>query len=93
MHQYERLARDSDLGYWLEEKRRRRARDERIKPLSTYRTEELAKSHECFFGANRSYHEARWRFVHKTGAPCAVPVPAIRPAAEAPPLRAVRRAV
>jgi putative two-component system hydrogenase maturation factor HypX/HoxX len=56
----------------LEAKRRARQRDEQIKPLSTYRTEELAKSHECFFGADRSYHEARERFVHKLGAPCVV---------------------
>jgi putative two-component system hydrogenase maturation factor HypX/HoxX len=77
----ERLARHPDMGHWLEEKRRRRARDEQIKPLSTYRTEELAKSHECFFGADRSYHEARRRFVYKVGAPCAVPIPLVRPAA------------
>jgi putative two-component system hydrogenase maturation factor HypX/HoxX len=56
----------------LEAKRRARQRDEQIKPLSTYRTEELAKSHECFFGADRSYHEARERFVHKLDAPCVV---------------------
>jgi putative two-component system protein, hydrogenase maturation factor HypX/HoxX len=68
----ERLARHSDVGHWLEEKRRRRARDERIKPLSMYRTEELAKCHECFFGPDRfSYHEARHRFVYKLGPPCA----------------------
>jgi putative two-component system hydrogenase maturation factor HypX/HoxX len=71
----ERLARHPDIGHWLERKRDIRARDERIKPLSTYRTEELAKSHECFFGSDRSYHEARQRFVYKSGAPCAVPVP------------------
>ncbi len=82
----ERLARHPDMAHWLEEKRRRRARDEQVKPLSTYRTEELAKSHECFFGANRSYHEARRRFVFKLGAPCAVPVPAL------PALPAVRPA-
>jgi putative two-component system hydrogenase maturation factor HypX/HoxX len=78
----ERLARDPELEHWLEEKRRRRARDEQHKPLSLYRTEELARSHECFFGADRSYHEARRRFVYKLGAPCAVtPVaPATRPA-------------
>ena len=48
-----------------------------------YRAEELARSHRCFFGADRSYHEARHRFVHKLGAPCAVPTPAVedRPAA------------
>ena len=56
----------------LEAKRRARRRDEQIKPLSTYRTEELTQSHECFFGPERSYHEARHRFVHKLGAPCVV---------------------
>jgi putative two-component system hydrogenase maturation factor HypX/HoxX len=77
----ERLARHPELGHWLEEKRRRRAQDEPIKPLSVYRTEELARSHECFFGPDRSYHEARRRFVHKLGAPCAAPVPAPSPIA------------
>jgi putative two-component system protein, hydrogenase maturation factor HypX/HoxX len=47
-------------------------RDEQIKPLSVYRTEELARSHESFFGATSQYHEARRRFVYKLGAPCAV---------------------
>ena len=69
----ERLARHPDLRHWLERKRAARARDEQIKPLSTYRTEELARSHECFFGPDRSYHDARMRFVYKLGAPCAVP--------------------
>jgi putative two-component system hydrogenase maturation factor HypX/HoxX len=69
----ERLARHGDHSHWLQQKRRRRARDEQIKPLAVYRTEELARSHECFFGADRSYHEARRRFVYKLGAPCAVP--------------------
>jgi putative two-component system protein, hydrogenase maturation factor HypX/HoxX len=73
----ERLARHPDLEHWLDVKRRRRARDESVKPLSVYRSEELARSHECFFGENRSYHEARRRFVYKLGAPCAVPVPAM----------------
>jgi putative two-component system hydrogenase maturation factor HypX/HoxX len=72
----ERLARHPDVGNWLEQKRRGRARDEQIKPLAAYRTEEMARSHECFFGEDRSYHVARSRFVYKTGAPCAVPVPA-----------------
>ena len=67
-----RLARHPDLAHWLREKRRTRARDEQGKPLSVYRHEELARSHECFFGADRSYHEARTRFVYKTGAPCVV---------------------
>jgi putative two-component system protein, hydrogenase maturation factor HypX/HoxX len=63
----------------LSEKRRRRARDEDIAPLSAYRRHELARSHESFFGADRSYHEARRRFVHKLGAPCAVAPPDERP--------------
>ncbi len=67
-----RLARHPDLAHWLREKQRTRARDEQGKPLSVYRHEELARSHECFFGADRSYHEARTRFVYKTGAPCIV---------------------
>ena len=74
----ERLARHPDMGHWLEGKRGQRARDEQIKPLSTYRTEELARCHECFFGIDRSYHEARGRFVFKQGAPCAVGQPPAR---------------
>ena len=70
------LARDLAAGPYLpvllEAKRRARRVDEQVKPLSTYRTEELAKSHECFFGPDPSYHDARRRFVHKLGAPCVV---------------------
>ena len=49
-----------------------------MKPLAAYRAEELARSHKCFFGPDRSYHEARRRFVYKLGAPCAVSPPAWR---------------
>jgi putative two-component system protein, hydrogenase maturation factor HypX/HoxX len=70
------LARDLAAGphvpALLEAKRRARRLDEQHKPLRTYRAEELAKSYECFFGEDRSYHEARHRFVHKLGAPCVV---------------------
>jgi putative two-component system hydrogenase maturation factor HypX/HoxX len=87
------LSRDSDADRWLEAKRGRRARDERIKPLSAYRTQELARSHECFFGEDRSYHEARRRFVYKLGAPCVV-APAPRLAAAVPdPMTAMLRAL
>jgi putative two-component system protein, hydrogenase maturation factor HypX/HoxX len=85
----ERLARNPDLGRWLEGKRRRRVRDEEIKPLNAYRKEELARSYRCFFGEDRSYHEARHRFVYKLGAPCAV---TLTPAARADALRAAGRA-
>jgi putative two-component system hydrogenase maturation factor HypX/HoxX len=80
----ERLAARSDHGHWLEEKRSARARDEQVKPLEVYRTEELARSRECFFGSDRSYHEARSRFVYKTGAPCVVAPAAAAPAIAAP---------
>jgi putative two-component system hydrogenase maturation factor HypX/HoxX len=77
----QRLAADRDFSWLLAAKRRRRARDEQAKPLSAYRTEELARSHVCFFGTDRSYHEARHRFVHKLGAPCTVtPVVPLAPA-------------
>jgi putative two-component system protein, hydrogenase maturation factor HypX/HoxX len=73
----EGFARDPRLDDHLEAKRRVRARDEQIKPLRAYRNEELARSYRCFFGEDRSYHEARHRFVHKLGAPCAVRAPAV----------------
>jgi putative two-component system hydrogenase maturation factor HypX/HoxX len=77
----ERLVRDPALDAYLAEKRSARAHDELLKPLAAYREEELARSYECFFGADRSYHDARRRFVYKLGAPCAVPVPPTRVAA------------
>jgi putative two-component system hydrogenase maturation factor HypX/HoxX len=68
----EHLASDPGRRARLAAKRRSRARDELHTPLAAYRAYELARSHECFFGADRSYHEARRRFVHKLGRPCAV---------------------
>ena len=59
----------------LAEKRHSRARDEQRRPLAAYRADELARSRECFFGTDLSYHEARRRFVYKLGA---------EPAAQAP---------
>ena len=61
----ERLAGDRNMPARLVEKRRLRARDEECKPLRAYRTKELARSHACFFGPDRSYHDARHRFVYK----------------------------
>ena len=61
----ERVANDGLHPARLEDKRRRRAHDERAKPLHAYRTEELAHCLQCFFGPDRSYHEARRRFVYK----------------------------
>ncbi len=75
----ERLAGGPDLPQRLEHKRRRREHDERGKPLDAYRREELARSHDCFFGPDPSYHEARRRFVYKLG-PAAPEHPALRAA-------------
>ena len=49
----------------LAHKQRVRRSDERVKPLSAYRSEELARCRECFFGRDRSYHDARHEFVYK----------------------------
>jgi putative two-component system hydrogenase maturation factor HypX/HoxX len=49
----------------LAEKLHSRARDEQRRPLAAYRADELARSRECFFGPDPSYHEARRRFVYK----------------------------
>jgi putative two-component system protein, hydrogenase maturation factor HypX/HoxX len=65
----ERIANDGLHRARLEFKRRQRAHDERAKPLERYRTEELARCHECFFGPDRGYHEARRRFVYKLPSP------------------------
>ena len=61
----ERVAHDGLHQARREDKRRRRAHDERVKPLEAYRQEELARCHECFFGSDSGYHEARRRFVYK----------------------------
>jgi putative two-component system protein, hydrogenase maturation factor HypX/HoxX len=64
-------ASDAGRPAQLTDKRRSRARDEQRSPLAAYRADELARSHEWFIGADRSYHEARRRFVYKLGSPCA----------------------
>jgi putative two-component system hydrogenase maturation factor HypX/HoxX len=69
----ERLARRPDADRSLEAKRRRRARDQAIKPLHAYRAAEMARCHGCFFGPDPGYHEARRRFVYKSRSTCAVP--------------------
>ncbi|MGZ4243759.1 MAG: hydrogenase maturation protein [Solirubrobacteraceae bacterium] len=61
----ERVANDGLHRARLHHMRRRRAQDERDKPLRAYRTEELERCHECFLGRDPSYHEARRRFVYK----------------------------
>jgi putative two-component system hydrogenase maturation factor HypX/HoxX len=61
----EELASSNHYAHLLEEKRRVRQADEDRKPLQAYREEELQEMWLNFFGANRSYHLARKRFVYK----------------------------
>jgi putative two-component system hydrogenase maturation factor HypX/HoxX len=69
----EELADHPGFADRLAAKRRARERDEARKPLAAYRAEELSRSHACFFGPDRRYHEARRRFVYKLGPACAAP--------------------
>ncbi|MGO4262184.1 hydrogenase maturation protein [Lysobacter sp. TAB13] len=64
----ERAADPLSVRKALAGKRRRRAADERRKPLESYGAEELAHMYRNFFGSDRSYHEARRRFVLKCAA-------------------------
>jgi putative two-component system protein, hydrogenase maturation factor HypX/HoxX len=87
----ERLARGPGLDGRLEEKRRPRSSDEQIKPLHAYRTQEMTRAHRCFFGPDRSYHEARRRFVYKLR-PAPVSSLAVRRASRAAPAPLAARA-
>jgi putative two-component system hydrogenase maturation factor HypX/HoxX len=59
------LADRADFGNLLAWKQRIREADELAKPLAHYRAEELTRMWDNFFGPDRTYHEARQRFVHK----------------------------
>ncbi|MGA9031410.1 MAG: enoyl-CoA hydratase-related protein, partial [Sulfuricaulis sp.] len=61
----EALAADPDFGIQLEAKRRQRAKDESVKPLEAYRTEELERMKLNFYGFDPSYHVARYNFVFR----------------------------
>lgn len=59
------LSTDEALERRIAEKRRRREKEEREKPLESYRAEELARMHRNFYGFDPSYHVARYNFIHK----------------------------
>jgi putative two-component system hydrogenase maturation factor HypX/HoxX len=65
----------------LRDKHERRLDDEAIKPLASYRHEELERMKVNFFGPDPAYHEARRRFVFKGDPPAKGET---RPAAGAP---------
>ena len=64
-----RLARDPEFRLMLRQKHERRLDDESIKPLASYRAEELERMRVNFFGPDPAYHEARQRFVFKGNPP------------------------
>lgn len=61
----EGLAASPDYFALLQEKLRRRERDEQEKPLDAYRAEELRHMQLNFYGFDPSYHVARYNFVYK----------------------------
>jgi putative two-component system hydrogenase maturation factor HypX/HoxX len=60
------LANDPRFWRMLLDKHARRVADERVRPLESYRVEELRNMWVNFFGPERDYHDARRRFVFKT---------------------------
>jgi putative two-component system hydrogenase maturation factor HypX/HoxX len=59
------LAANPEFRALLRKKHERRIDDESVKPLASYRAEELERMKVNFFGADPSYHEARRRFAFK----------------------------
>ncbi len=59
------IAADPAFDCLISEKHARRRADETHKPLETYRTEELERMKQNFFGFDPSYHVARDHFVRK----------------------------
>jgi putative two-component system protein, hydrogenase maturation factor HypX/HoxX len=68
------LAARPDFGQLLSAKVETRRRDEAKRPLEEYRWEELARMQVSFYGEDRSFHDARRRFVCKL--PAGAPPPA-----------------
>jgi len=64
-----RLAQDPELRAMLRKKHDSRLDDANIKPLASYRAEELDRMKVNFFGPGPAYHEARRRFVFKGNPP------------------------
>jgi putative two-component system protein, hydrogenase maturation factor HypX/HoxX len=64
-----RLADPGRFPYLIAAKRARRQRDQQLKPLAHYRDHEMARSHQCFFGPDQRYHQARREFAYKQSPP------------------------
>jgi putative two-component system protein, hydrogenase maturation factor HypX/HoxX len=64
-----RLAWHPEFRLMLRKKHERRLDGEYVKPLASYRAEELEWMRANFFGPDPVYHEARRRFVFKGNPP------------------------
>ena len=76
----QRLAQDPEFRSMLRKKHESRLDDELVKPLASYRSEELDRMKINFFGPDPAYHEARRRFVFKGNPPpreSRAPIPAL----------------
>ncbi|MDP3538427.1 MAG: hydrogenase maturation protein [Azonexus sp.] len=60
------LAAAPDVSERLAAKQAKRAADEALKPLASYRAEELREMRRNFYGFDPSYHVARYHFVART---------------------------
>jgi putative two-component system hydrogenase maturation factor HypX/HoxX len=80
-----RLAKEPEFRVMLRRKHERRLDDESVKPLASYRAEELERMWVNFFGPDPAYHEARRRFVFKGNPPPQGSQAPIETAAEAGP--------
>ncbi|WEO99944.1 hydrogenase maturation protein [Streptomyces sp. FXJ1.172] len=76
------LAAAPDLHHRIATKAAARRTDEEIRPLATYRSEELARMHAAFFDPEAPYHALRSAFVRKEPPACVRP---LAPAARALP--------
>ncbi|MEP3436309.1 MAG: hydrogenase maturation protein [Hoeflea sp.] len=85
------LANCPDIQSRLDEKARRRAADEAVKPLADYRAEELGRLRRNFYGFDPSYHVARHNFVYKV-AKSRTPITIARHRATAQMMQARRKA-
>jgi putative two-component system protein, hydrogenase maturation factor HypX/HoxX len=61
----ENMAHSADYELNLATKKEQMRKDNKAKPMSAYREEELAKMKNNFYGKKQSYHEARRAFVLK----------------------------
>jgi putative two-component system hydrogenase maturation factor HypX/HoxX len=60
------MASEASFAPMLRAKIERRIHDERVRPLSSYRADEMQRMEANFYGFDPSFHVARYRFVHRT---------------------------